>query len=639
MAEPLAVSESGGRLSVPTRKRYNLTIALAGNPNTGKSTLFNELTGMHQYVGNWPGKTVERAEGLCKHRNEYLRLIDLPGTYSLHATSQEEIITRDYLLGGGADVVIVLADATNLERTLYFVLQCLEIHDRVVVALNMMDDAEQRGLTIDEANLSRILGVPVVPIAAAKRRGLDELLQKVVELSREGRDFSSRCFYGARIEAVVRNDYSGDLRTDMASDLYRFAHFAVREVVRESTQARPDLTRRVDAIVTHKWLSFPIMLVALGIILGITMFGAAPLSEALGVFFIWLAVITGGFLDAANAPFWISGPLVDGVIVGVGTVVAVMLPTMAIFFVLFALLDDSGFIPRIALNMDRPMQAVGSQGKHCLTCMMGYGCNIPGVMSARILEGSHRLIAVITNSLIPCNGRIGIILPMAILFFGAIGPLVVVVLFLISMGTVMASALLLSRTVLKGQQPTFAMELPPYRRPQFLRVIVRTLRKRVGYVLVRAAAVAAPITLLIWFMSNYPVGGGFEHTLTGRLMAAFEPVGRFLGLDGGILTAILFALPAKELVIGALAITNGLAADLSGSGLIEGLLVMNWSSLTAFNFLLFYMFCMPCAYTGVVIYKETRSFKWTAWAILLPFTWAVLLTVIAYRIGTALGFG
>lgn len=688
MGHPQAVSEQAGRLETAKQGRFNFTIALAGNPNIGKSTLFNELTGLRQYVGNWPGKTVERAEGFSRGNN-HLRLVDLPGTYSLNATSQEEVIARDYLLSGGVDALIAMADATNLERTLYFVLQCLEIHDRVIVALNMMDEAEKRGLNVDSAELSRRLGVQVVPIAAAKRRGLDELLEKALRLARGDARPPERQFYSAPVEAVIEEaqlvlnryhpppypsrwlgvgllrgetnilgmfgpesrerlreeaaalsaGYPGDLNTDMVRDLYGFAHCTARSVIREPDRPRPDFTQRVDAIITHRWLSFPVMLGALAVILGITMFGAEPLSEALDGLFVGVAVSAEALLAALNAPHWIVRPLVDGVIVGVGTVIAVMLPTMAIFFALFALLEDSGFIPRIAFNMDRPMQAVGSQGKHCLTCMMGYGCNIPGVMSARILEGSHRLMAVITNSLIPCNGRIGVILPMAVLFFGTAGPLVVAALFLISLGTVMASTLLLSRTVLKGQQPAFVMELPPYRRPQFLRVITRTLKDRVMHVLARASAVAAPITLLIWFMSNYPAGGGFEQTLTGRMIGTLDPVGRLFGLDGGILTAILFAFPAKEIVIGSLAITNGLAADLSGSGLIEGVLAMNWSLLTAFNFLLFYMLCMPCAYTGVVIYRETRSIKWTAWAIVLPLAWAVVLTFAAYRVGLALGLG
>lgn len=671
------------------RHRHSLTIALAGNPNIGKSTLFNELTGLRQYVGNWPGKTVERAEGFRKHRNEYLRLVDLPGTYSLLSTSQDEVIAREYLLSGEADAVIAMVDATNLERTLYFALQCLEIHDRVLVTVNMIDAAEDRGVIIDTAHLSRLLGVPVVATAAARRRGLDELVLRTVDLARGNHPPPNRDFYNPRIEALLRNaeqalvahglpwgprrwlagqllrgdagllegvvptqrdglkkelarirsEYQGDLGTDMARDRYEFAHLVAREVVLETAQERRDLTQWVDAIVTHRWFSFPVMLAALGVILGITMFGAEPLSEALDLFFVWLARWAAGLLSAMDAPFWVAGPLVDGMIVGVGTVIAVMLPTMAIFFVLFALLEDSGFIPRIAFNMDRPMQAVGSQGKHCLTCMMGYGCNIPGVMSARILEGNHRLMAVITNSLIPCNGRIGIMLPLAILFFGAGGILVVGALFLISLATVMASTFLLSRTVLKGRSPTFAMELPPYRKPQFARVVVRTLRERVAHVLVRAASMAAPITVLIWFMSHYPAGGGFEHTLTGRLIGTLEPAGRFLGLDGGILTAILFAFPAKEIVIGSLAIMNGLAANLSGSGLIEGVLAANWSPLTAFSFLLFYMLCMPCAYTGVMIYRETGSTRWTAWAMVLPLSWAVLLTFIAHRAGLVLGLG
>lgn len=612
----------------------DLTVALFGNPNTGKSTLFNALTGLRQHVGNWPGKTVERAEGVCQHAGLRLEVVDLPGAYGLYADTPEEQIAAEYLRSGAADAVIQVVDATNLERNLYLLLLTLELTPRVVVGLNMMDAARARGLRVDADALSRALGVPVVPLAAARGEGLEQLLTAAVAVARGEAVVRSVAGWRDRRVAVAP---TAEERQEGAARLYRRAQGLARRVVRQEGPTGPDLTERLDRVVTSRWLAFPLMMCLLGVVFWITMFGATPVSNALTVFFDGLARTVRQGLTAASAPPWLVAPLVDGLIVGVGAVVSVMLPTMAIFFILFALVEDAGFIPRIAFNMDRLMQPVGSEGKHCLTCLMAYGCNIPGVMSARILSGPYRLIAILTNALNPCNGRLGPMLALSALFFGSRGAVVMVGLLTLSMGTVLAGSFLLSRTLLRGQRGAFVMELPPYRRPTLVRVLA-TLKDRVWGTLWRASAVAAPVTVLIWFLANFPRGAAPGDTLAGRLAAALDPVGGFLGLDGSALAALLFALPAKEIIIASLAITNGLGASLGGAAGLDQALLARWTPFEAFSFLAFYMLYLPCTYTWVAIYKETGSLRWTAVGLFLPLGLAVAVALFLRGAGAALGW-
>lgn len=701
----MGVEAAGARLSgfpAVTKKvpvaGSALTIALAGNPNVGKSTLFNALTGQNQHTGNWPGKTVAVAEGVHRDRNALLRVVDLPGTYSLEGDSPEEQVAREFILGAGADAVVVLADATNLERNLYLILQIMELSDRVVVGLNMMDAAAAAGFEVDAGKLAELLGVPVVPLAAARGRGIGGLVAEAVAVASGVRTTAPQVDYGelnaavgelaaaieevnkaegvleeARVSgrlvrypsrwlaarllegdagvealftgsegkavlahaAALRKSFRTGTRLLLTRARYRQAETVAGAAVRCTGRRRTDLTARIDAVVTHRFWAFPVMAAVLAAVLWITMFGAEPFTALLEGLFDAAGRRLETFLLAVGAPAWLEGALVDGLVVGVGAVVSVMLPTMTIFFILFAVLEDAGFIPRLAFNLDRPLKAAGLQGKHCVTCLVGLGCNIPGVMACRIMSGKHRLVGILTNSLVPCNGRLGVMLPLALLFFGRNGPWVLFALFILSGAAVMFAGFVLSR-LLPGADPGFVLELPPYRRPRFVALTSRVIRERVLHVLVRAVAVAAPMTLAVWFMSNYP-GGGAERTITGRLAGIFDPVGRVVGLDGETLVALAYALPAKEIVIGALAVTSGLSTSLAGSGLLEGRLAAVWSPAAAFNFLLFYMLYSPCVYTACTIYQETRSLRYTLISILLPLGLAFLFTFVACRVELWLG--
>lgn len=660
-----------------------LTVALGGNPNIGKSTLFNLLTGQNQHVGNWPGKTVEKVEGTFRASGKTIKIVDLPGVYSLNDGTLEEAIARDFLLREKPDVVLAMADATNLERNLYLVLQLMELTPHLVLAVNMLDVAQKQGLTIDISKLSAALGVPTVSISAATGQGIDCLLETVIRVGEGALTPAPRVDYGKEIETCLQK--LGGLLETAAIDwpprwtavkllennpavtaalrkaghleilkeaaacrelvgpsgerkiiaaLYGFAHRVAREAVAGRNQKGKTFTEKLDDLVLHRLAAFPLMIALLGIIFAVTLFGAAPLSDGLAAFFAWLAGKTKAIFVSSGAPWWVAGAVVDGLITGTGTVISVMLPTMAIFFVIFALLEDAGLVPRLAFITDRPLKAVGSQGKHCVSCLLALGCSIPAVFSTRIMTGSHRLLAMLTSPLLPCNGRLGVMLAITGAFFGMRAPFVMVALIALAAAVMMVATFLLHRIFFRGDNPGFVLELPPYRLPRLCPVMIRTLRINVWPVLTRAALAAAPMTAAIWLLSNLPAGSA--PSVTARLADLLEPVGLFLGLDGKTLVAALYALPAKEVVLGALAITNGLSQGLEGSAALESYLLARWSGLQAFTFLVFFMLYLPCAYTTVVIYKESKSLKWTALALFLPLALALAVTWAVYHLGLLL---
>jgi ferrous iron transport protein B len=686
--------------------RKRLIVGMAGNPNVGKSAIFNALTGSRQHVGNWPGKTIERAEGVFHHGDWEIHLVDLPGTYSLAAQSPEEIIARDYILSGEPDVVVNVVDATSLERNLNLTLQILELTDRVVVALNLMDEVQRQGWEIDVEALEADLGVPVVPTVATEGKGLPQLSVALVEVAEGHRrtrpalvdygltveghtrsleaDLASLgidgrrhwvalrlleddpeivgAFKGGKLSACclredapsvshealqavlrraarLRESTRPDARVEVVRRRYEFAHDVVQRAARRLRLVEESLTERVDHIVTHRLWSWPIMLTILVVVLWITIQGANIPSEMLGVAFGGLADVTRGFLVHMHAPWWVIGSLVDGLVVGTGTVIAVMLPPMVIFFTAFNLLEDIGFIPRVAFNLDRLMRAVGSQGKHTLVAMMSFGCNVTGVLTCRIIENAKdRIIAVVTSPLILCNGRFGAGLALIILFFGDRALSVTLAYLAISVVTMLLATLVLNRLLFREEPGGFVMELPPYRKPKWAQVIWRTLAHQVGHTMGRAVMIAAPATLLIWLLGNLPVGVPFEQTAIGWLVGALTPLGRPFGLTGEMLTALLFTLPAKEIVVPSLAMTYGLQTTLVDSQAILDYLARTWTPLVAFSFLTFYMLYLPCLVTVWATWKETHSLKWTLMSLLIPLMMASAITFLAYEGGQLLGF-
>lgn len=568
-----------------------LTVALAGNPNVGKSTIFNALTGLHQHTGNWPGKTVALAEGSLRAGDCSVHLVDLPGTYSLTAGSPEEEVARDYLLSGAADVTLAVADATCLCRNLNLILQIRQITSRLVVCVNLLDEAEKDGLEIDLAALSRALD---------SLGGLT------------GRDLRD-AVTAARVQ----------LAEEMGASCLRF----------QKPPHRRD--RLLDRLLAGRLVGIPAMLLLLGAVFYLTIWGSSAPSEFLqGALFSLLEPLRGG-LASLGAPPWLQGLVADGLYRTTAWVVAVMLPPMAIFFPLFTLLEDAGYLPRVAFNLDGLMCRCGGHGRQSLTMCMGFGCNACGVTGCRIIDSPReRLTAQLTNSLVPCNGRFPTLVALISLFFlgntsgpgrrllGA-GLFLAVILF--SVGMTLLTSKLLSRTLLRGQVSSFSLELPPYRLPQIGKVLVRSLLDRTLFVLGRAVTVAMPAGAVLWLLSNLAVSG---RPLLDVLAGFLQPLGDLMGLDGMVLLAFLLAFPANEIMLPVLAmgyLSTSVMADIGTVRLGQVLALHGWSWQTAVCAAVLCLMHLPCGTTCLTLLKETGSKKWTLVGMLLPLSMGILL--------------
>ncbi len=585
-------------------------IALAGNPNVGKSTVFNGLTGMHQHTGNWPGKTVEIASGEFTTAAGRWTLVDIPGTYSLLAHSPEEEVAREFLCGGEADGVIVVCDATCLERNLALVLQVVALDPArpVVVCVNLMDEAARRGIEIDLAGLSEALALPVVGITARRKADLRRLTAAL-----------DAAFAAPPPTCADRADEAVEPEALIAR-----AEAIARSVVR----APAHRVSRLDRILTGRWTAYPVMLILLALIFWLTIEGANYPSAWLSAGFGWAEAKLSALFAALNAPDWLHGALVEGVWRTLGWVVSVMLPPMAIFFPLFTLLEDAGFLPRVAYNLDRSFRACRACGKQALCMCMGFGCNAAGVVGCRIIDSPReRLLGILTNSLVPCNGRFPTIIALIAMFFvtgtgvaaSLQSALILTGVILLGILATFGATWLLSRTVLRGVPSAFTLELPPFRRPQLGRVILRSVFDRTLFVLGRAAAVAAPAGLVLWLMANVTVG---DASLLHHAADFLDPAGRVLGLDGVILVAFILGFPANEIVlpIALMAYTAGGSLTELGelTALRPLLAAQGWDAGTALCFMLFSLFHWPCSTTLWTVRRETGSWKWTALAALLP---------------------
>ena len=605
------------------------TAALAGNPNVGKSTVFNALTGMHQHTGNWPGKTVEVAEGAYVWRGASFRLVDLPGTYSLRADSPEEELARDFICGGDADVTVVVADATCLRRNLHLAVQLRSRTPRLVLCLNLMDEARKKGVTVDTEALSRALAVPVVTTAARSGEGLDALRTAVLDMVRR----------------PPRDDPWLPPEDDSAAVARRAA-----EIADACLSCRPEdvhvRDRRLDRLLTSPTVGLPVMLLLLGLVFWLTIWGANAPSALLSRGLMALQAPLRSLL--AGAPPWVQGALVDGVYRTAAWVVAVMLPPMAIFFPLFTLLEDAGYLPRVAFMMDGCFRAAGGSGRQSLTMCMGFGCNACGVTGCRIIDSPReRLVAILTNAFVPCNGRFPTLIALISLFFlgGSLGfgrSLLATALFLGCILFAVAMTLLASRlltaTVLRGQLSAFSLELPPYRMPRVGQVLVRSLLDRTLFVLGRAVTVAAPAGLLIWTLGSISVRGG---SLLTVLAGALDGPGHLMGLDGMVLLAFLLGFPANEIVLPVLLmgyLQTGSLTDYGSLAELSAVLTANgWTAETAVCMLVLCLLHFPCGTTCLTILHETGSARWTALAAALPTAMGAAVCMVIHGVWTLLG--
>ena len=667
------------------KKDNEFMIALAGNPNTGKSTVFNFLTGLRQHTGNWPGKTVCTARGDFSYKNNNYALIDLPGTYSLFPLSQEEIVTRDFICFGNPDAVIVVCDSTCIERNLNLLFQVMELTDNVILCLNLLDEAKKKGIEINKNKLEKILGIPVVLTAARSGFGMDQLQDTLNKVVNNEYDFKNKpVYYDDEIENII-NSIKDDLKEiipsinprwlglrliegdesiltslneytdrDILNDLnniksklpdifdkskirsyltktnYDYAKSISDEVVTIAEKNKLDRDEKIDKIVSSKVFGIPLMLLLLCSILWITIEGANIPSQLLSNFLFSFEPKIYDLLNTIHFPLWLNEMLTYGMYRTLAWVVSVMLPHMAIFFPLFTLLEDLGYLPRVAFNLDHLFKKACCHGKQCLTMCMGFGCNAAGVIGCRIIDSPReRLLAILTNNFVPCNGRFPTLITISTIFFSSviannflsssITALSITLLIIVGVLTTLLVSYILSKTLLKGVPSTFTLELPPYRPPQVGRIIYTSIMDRTLFVLRRAVTVAIPAGIIIWIFANIHIG---DITLLSYISNLLDPLGKLIGLDGFILLAFILGFPANEIVIPILIMsymTTGKMVEFDELSALGNLLRDNgWTYLTALNMMLFSLLHWPCATTLITIKKETNSVKWTALGFLIP---------------------
>ena len=711
------------------KKTY--TVALAGNPNVGKSTIFNSLTGMHQHTGNWTGKTVANATGKSNIKDREFIFVDIPGTYSIMSNSEEEEIARDYICFGNPDVTIVVVDATVIERNLNLVFQIMEITDNVIVCVNLLDEAKKKKIKVDLKKLEELLGVPVVGTIARDKKTLDNLKnaiykvcerkiipntkeieysseieeninlleQKLEEIYEENNQVFNRAV-SVKIEQdnkrarklyrwisiklidgeekilkTIQNNLNIDFEKkeiqDCIVDIKRnlkeyninqnnFKDKVVTNIMKKAEEISKEVCtfenedygardRKIDKILTSKKFGIPIMILFLGIIFWITIIGANYPSDLLFNIFNWFQDKLVYFAEYIHCPEWLSNMLIYGVYQTLTWIVAVMLPPMAIFFPLFTFLEDLGYLPRIAFNMDGFFKKAFCSGKQMITMCMGFGCNACGVTGCRIIDSPReRLIAILTNNFVPCNGRFPLLISIATIFIAGayagsngflasvLSTIAVIMVIIFGIFLTLVISRILSNTILKGIPSSMVLELPPYRKPQFGKILVRSILDRTLFVLGRAIAVAAPAGLVIWLLANIGING---QSLLVIIANFLNPFAKLMGLDGYILTAFILGMPANEIVLPIILmcyLKGGTLVNIEDTVQIGQILIHNgWTMLTAINVMIFTILHFPCTTTLLTIKKETASWKWTALSFAIPTVCGVVLcmcTTLAFNV-------
>ncbi len=656
-------------------------VCLVGNPNTGKSSIFNSLTGLHQHTGNWSGKTVVNAYGEYKHNNTGYGIIDLPGIYSIFSYSQEEEVSREFICFGRYDVIVVVCDMTCIERNLNIFFQVIEMNKNVILCLNLYDEARDKNIFVDTRKMEKILGVPIVITSVKENFGIDELKTKISEvidgmyefnvedtnygeeiekkvlLIEEHIDFlnnfenkrwialrildSNNKFFDFTIKYITRIEYEklANLQTRFSGNHDKIREHVIRRIYENCKNIKNDCVnqkgdkhlrdKKVDDIITSKKYGIPIMLIMLAVILFITISLSNIPSTVLFNIFSFLEIKLSEILNYLKFPIFLHDMIVYGLFRITGWVVSVMLPPMAIFFPMFTFLEDLGYLPRVAFNMDHLFKKSGCHGKQCLTMCMGLGCNCAGIIGTRIIESKReRLIAIVTNNFVPCNGRFPTIIVLSSIFFsittrgifnGLITALVVTIVIVIGISTTLLVSSILSKTLLKGEPSSFTLELPPYRKPKLRTILYTSLIDRTVFVLGRAMMFAAPFGVVIWILANTFIN---DISIIGYLIKILDPIAKVIGIDGSILSAFILGIPANEIVMPIFLMNYLSAGTLVDFDTINSLGVVlrdnGWTIITAINTILFSLLHFPCSTALWTIKKETGSFKWMGISFLLP---------------------
>jgi len=651
------------------------TVALAGQPNVGKSTVFNLLTGMNQHVGNWPGKTIEQKVGHFSHNGTSYRLVDLPGTYSLTANSIEEVIARDFIIKERPDVVVVLLDAATLERNLYLVAELLPLPSPVIVALNMMDVATQEGYRIEPEVLEAAMGTRVVPMTATKNIGTKELVAAIDELIHNTEAYAPKRpevradhrQVMEEIEALIAGSvpepypqdwaalkllegdreitklvkaHLDDARWDavhevlkahddalvaVAGGRYEWIGRMMRAAVTCPVSGQICRTERIDRWTTHPLWGVVILAAILGLAFWLTFTVGAPLQEWLdGNVVGGLSRLMQGLL--AQQPAWLQGLVIDGAIGGVGTVVT-FLPILLIFFAILGLLEDTGYMARAAYVMDRFMHLMGLHGKSFLPLFLGFGCNVPAIMGARVIESRRaRLLTIMLAPLIPCAARMTVVAFLAPAFVGRWAALVSWGLVMLNIFILALVGVILSRTVFKGDRAAFIMELPLYHAPNWRTISLTVWRHAMGF-LRKAGSIILVISILVWALSALP-SGNIETSFLARIGRFLEPVGQWMGFDWRLMVALLASLVAKENSIATLGVLFGAGG---AAGLPE-LMAGSFALPAGLAFLVVQMLFIPCVASVAVIRQETGSLRWTLFNVALLLAISLLMGALVYQV-------
>jgi len=673
-----------------------MKVALAGNPNCGKTTLFNALTGSNQYVGNWPGVTVEKKEGTARLGDREITVVDLPGIYSLSPYSMEEIVARDFIIGEGPDAVIDIVDATNLERNLYLTVQLLELERPLVLALNFMDEVKARGDQIDVERLSKELGVPVVPITAKTGEGLDELLQVAHRQMHLGVTYEPDDLYddfthdihhrmgelihdyayaanlpahwasikllegdgivakALNLPADVQNkldaiiaEYEassalGDRETLVADSRYRYIERVVHaSVVKGKGSEGPTLTEKIDKIVTGKYTALPLFLCAMLVMFVITFgpFGSwlqDGVSALIDLFSGWLE----GALTAAGAPAVVISLVCDGIISGVGGVLS-FLPQIALLFFFLSFLEDSGYMSRAAFIMDRLLRRFGLSGKAFIPMLMGFGCSVPAIMGARTMENEKdRRMTILLIPFMSCSAKLPVYGLLSAAFFGPWAGLVVFGLYVIGMAVGILSGIFFKHTLFAGEPAPFVLELPPYRFPSMENIATHVWQKVKGF-LVKAGTLILAMSIVLWLLQSFDFSlhmvDDAANSMLGTLGALIAPVFAPLGFGfWQAAVALLTGFIAKEMVVSSLSMFYGFSLTAAGTAVAAAM--TGFTPLSAFSMLVFILLYVPCVAATSTMAKELGSAKWTVFSVCWQIGVAYVVSLLVHTVGLALGF-